>query len=185
MFTGIVQAVGTVAGLDAGRLRLCAPDAWPGDPWAVGESLAVDGCCLTVASLGANLGFDLSAETVSRTTLGAFTEGTRVNLERAIRAGDRFGGHIVQGHVDTVGRLETRDGMFAFSVGTEWSRYLLDKGSVAVNGVSLTVVQPSGGKFSVAVVPHTLSATSLGGLAVGAKVNVEFDLFAKYALTPR
>lgn len=185
MFTGIVQAVGTVAGLSEGRLRLCAPDAWPSDPWAVGESLAVDGCCLTVVSARAELAFDLSEETLSRTTLGAFVPGVRVNLERAMKATDRFGGHIVQGHVDTVGLLESRGGMFLVSVGEEWKRYLVDKGSVAVNGVSLTVVQPSGGKFSVAVVPHTLAATNLGRLATGAKVNIEFDLFAKYALTPR
>jgi riboflavin synthase len=184
VFTGIVQAVGTVAGLEPGRLRLEVPDAWPGEPWKLGESLAVDGCCLTVASAG--LEFDLSPETLSRTTLGSTVAGARVNLERALRAGDRMGGHFVQGHVDTVGSFVGRlADEFQFSVGAEFSKYLVDKGSVAINGVSLTVVQPSGGEFRAAIVPHTLRATNLGDLQVGQGVNVEFDVLAKYVLNPR
>jgi riboflavin synthase len=184
VFTGIVQSVGKVARLEPGRLCLKVPDAWPGDPWKLGESLAVDGCCLTVAS--AELEFDLSPETLSRTTLGSLGPGARVNLERALRACDRLGGHFVQGHVDTVGVFEGRHGdEFRFSVKEEFSKYLADKGSVAVNGVSLTVVQPSGGGFHAAVVPHTLRATNLGDLQEGKGVNVEFDVLAKYVLNPR
>lgn len=182
VFTGLVQAVGKVRSLVGTRLTLDAPDAWPGEPWVVGESLSVDGCCLTVVSAFDGVEFDLSDETLSRTTLGSFSPGDSVNLERAMRASDRLGGHIVQGHVDTVGMLVSRNGAFVFEVGSEWSRYLVDKGSVAINGVSLTVVQPDGGKFSCALIPHTLEVTTMGSLAVGDRVNVEFDVLAKYAL---
>jgi riboflavin synthase len=168
--------------LAGSRLTLDAPDAWPGEAWVVGESLAVDGCCLTVVSLTDGLVFDLSEETLARTTLGSFVPGRAVNLERAMKASDRLGGHIVQGHVDTVGTLVSREGAFVFEVGPDWSRYLVDKGSVAVNGVSLTVVQPSGGSFLCALVPHTLEVTNLGGAQPGDRLNVEFDVLAKYAL---
>lgn len=183
MFTGLVQAVGTVADLVGGRLRLSVPDAWPSDPWQVGESVAVDGCCLTL--VGGSLEFDLSEETFSRTTFGSLASGHKVNIERAMKPTDRFGGHIVQGHVDTVGFLEARNGLFLFDVGAEHAKFLVDKGSVAVNGVSLTVVQPEGGKFSAALIPHTLEVTTLGELEPGKAVNVEFDILAKYALNLR
>lgn len=182
VFTGIVQAVGSVRSMSGARLVLDAPDAWPGEPWVVGESLAVDGCCLTVVSAVDGLSFDLSEETLARTTLGSCVVADRVNLERAMKASDRLGGHLVQGHVDTVGTLIDRDGMFTFAVEDQYSPLLVDKGSVAVDGVSLTVVQPSGGKFSCALIPHTLQVTTLGGLEPGDPVNVEFDVIAKYAL---
>lgn len=187
MFTGIVQALGTVASLNSGHLTLSVPDAWPGEPWVVGESLSVAGCCLTVASAEASLGFDLSTETLGRTTLGALKAGDHVNLERAMRATDRFGGHVVQGHVDTVGALRswTDDGVFTFEVDDERSPLLVDKGSIAIDGVSLTVIQPEGGTFSVALIPHTLEVTTLGNAKLGDRVNVEFDVLAKYALSPR
>jgi riboflavin synthase len=185
VFTGIVQAVGEVVRLAGPRLSVLSPDAWPGEAWIVGESVAVNGCCLTVVAAAGRLEFDLSAETLARTTLGALAAGSRVNLERAMRATDRFGGHIVQGHVDTVGLLTSRNGAFEFEVGNEWRQYLVDKGSVAIDGVSLTVVKPAGGRFSCALVPHTLAATTLGAIEAGSRVNVEFDVLAKYALSPR
>jgi riboflavin synthase len=187
VFTGLVQAIGTVVRLDSGRLSLAVPDAWPGDPWVIGESLSVSGCCLTVVSAGATLEFDLSDETLERSTLGGLAAGSKVNLERAMRATDRFGGHIVQGHVDTVCTLKSRreDGVFTFEVDGEFRQFLVDKGSIALDGVSLTVVQPEGGRFSVAVIPHTLETTTLGGLKPGDRLNVEFDILAKYALNLR
>ncbi|HXH62219.1 MAG TPA: riboflavin synthase [Fimbriimonadaceae bacterium] len=185
MFTGIVQAVGRVESAEKGRLVVLAPDAWPGDPWQVGESVAVDGCCLTVTEASAGLRFDLSGETLERTTLGSLKAGDKVNLERALRASDRLGGHIVQGHVDATGSLVSRNGTFTFRVDEDWSKLLIDKGSVALNGVSLTVVQPKGGQFSVAMIPHTLESTTMGSLQPGSAVNVEFDVLAKYALNLR
>ena len=191
MFTGIVEAVGTVRSLVPGRLCLDAPGAWPGDPWAVGESVAVSGCCLTVVSFEDGLEFDLSAETLSRTTLGGLSAGSSVNLERAMKADGRFGGHIVQGHVDCVGSViaTPSSGEWRFSVEASFDRYLIEKGSVTVDGVSLTVVSPGSGEFSAALIPHTLRSTSLGSLSVGSKVNVEFDVIAKYVekltATPR
>lgn len=182
MFTGLVQAVGEVVKSGSARLTLSAPEAWPGDPWREGESISVAGCCLTLVGTGPELVFDLTEETLERTRLGALRVGDRVNLERALKAGDRLGGHIVQGHVDTVGKLVGRNGLFVFEVGEQWSRNMVDKGSVTVDGVSLTVVQPSGGRFSCALVPHTLSVTTLGELDVSDAVNVEFDVLAKYAL---
>jgi riboflavin synthase len=187
VFTGLVQAIGTVVRLESGRLSLAVPDAWPGEPCVIGESLSVSGCCLTVVSAGATLEFDLSDETLARSNLGGLTAGSKVNLERAMRATDRFGGHIVQGHVDTVCAFKSRreDGVFTFEVDGEFRQFLVDKGSIALDGVSLTVVQPEDGRFSVAVIPHTLQATTLGALKPGDKLNVEFDILAKYALNPR
>lgn len=182
MFTGIVEAVGTVQSLESGRLCISLPDAWPGDPWAVGESVAVDGCCLTVVSFEHGLVFDLSAETLGRTSLGGLSPGVSVNLERAMKADGRFGGHIVQGHVDCAAILLERpdSGEWLFGLDPAFDKYLIDKGSVTLNGVSLTVVSPLEGEFSVALIPHTLKVTNLGALAVGSQVNVEFDVIAKY-----
>lgn len=191
MFTGIVQAVGRVGSLESGRLRIEPPEGWPGDAWTVGESVAVNGCCLTLVSGSNGMEFDLSAETLSRTSLGGLSTGAAVNLERALRASDRLGGHFVQGHVDTVGRLVARpdSGEWEFSVETELGRYLIEKGSVTVDGVSLTVVRPSGGAFCAALIPHTIASTNFGELSEGAAVNVEFDVLAKYveklAISPR
>ncbi len=185
MFTGIVQAVGSVASLSSMRLVLDVPDAWPGEPWVIGESLSVDGCCLTVVKANGPLEFDLTEETLARTTLGAYRAGRPVNLERAMRHGDRMGGHVVQGHVDTTGTLASRGDLFVFETGPEHAPLLVDKGSVTVNGVSLTVVQPHGGQFSVALIPHTLEVTNLGVLQPGDRVNIEFDVLAKYALNLR
>lgn len=154
------------------------------DPIVLGESIAVDGCCLTTVCGGA-LEFEISPETFSRTVAGSYAVGSKVNLERAMKASDRFGGHIVQGHVDAVGSVvgqgvEDEWVTLTFDAGLEGDRYLIDKGSVTVNGVSLTVVRPEGGVFSVALIPHTLAATNLGRLEVGSVVNLEFDVLAKH-----
>jgi riboflavin synthase len=184
MFTGLVQAVGTVASLEGGRLVLSAPNAWD-DPLEIGESIAVNGCCLTLVAAGPDLEFDLSEETLRRTAFGTLHAGARVNLERALRAGDRMGGHFVQGHVDGVGRLVSRmahegSETFRFAMPAQGSRYLIDKGSVAVDGVSLTVIEPGEATFDVSLIPHTLGSTNLGDRQPGDPVNLEYDVLAKY-----
>ncbi len=184
MFTGLVQAVGTVQSNEGVRLRIAAPAVWD-DPIRLGESLAVNGCCLTVAGREGGIAFDLSEETRIRTTLGELPPDARVNLERALRAGDRIGGHFVQGHVDGVGRLLGRthaegSEMFQFEVPAEGAKFLIDKGSIALNGVSLTVIQPEEGRFWVAVIPTTLAQTTMGSWTAGDAVNVEYDVLAKH-----
>lgn len=182
MFTGIVEAQGKVRSLSAGRLVLDL-DA-PMD-LSLGESVAVNGCCLTVVEFKSQVSFDLSPETLARTSLGSLAPGMLVNLERAMRADGRFGGHIVQGHVDAKGSVvsvtpSVNSTLFRFQAPMEFDRYLIDKGSVAVNGISLTVVSPIDGCFDVWVIPHTLQATNLGQLGPGDAVNLEFDVLAKY-----
>lgn len=185
MFTGIIQAKGAVESRTDRRISLRAPrDSWP-DAIQLGESIAVNGCCLTVAADDGALHFDLSEETVVRTTFGSMIAGTRVNLERALRAGDRLGGHFVQGHVDGLGELVGRTAYegwerFQFRVPDDGAPYLIDKGSIALNGVSLTVVAPEGPRFEVALIPYTLRETDLGELEVGDKVHVEYDVLAKH-----
>lgn len=183
MFTGIVVEQGRVVE-PAPQLVLDAPgiaaDA------ALGDSVAVDGCCLTVTAIdGTRLSFDAVPETLALTTLGALAPGDRVNLEPALRAGDRMGGHLVQGHVDDVGTLveETPEGdqvLMVFEAADSVLRYAVLKGSIAVNGVSLTVARLEPGRFAVAVIPHTREVTGLGALEIGARVNLEADLFGKY-----
>lgn len=183
MFTGLVQAVGSVRSLVDGRMTVDAPDAWPGDHWTEGESVAVDGCCLTLLRAEAPLTFDLSPETLQRTNLGARAAGSRVNLERAMRPTDRLGGHIVQGHVDGQAELiavEEHGADRMLRVRTDGARYLIDKGSVALDGVSLTVVRPVGGEFEVWVVPHTWAVTTLADRKPGDRLNIEFDVLAKH-----
>ncbi len=152
----------------------------------LGESVAVSGACLTVASISAR-GFeaDLSPETLSRTTLGALSVGGRVNLERALSAGERLGGHLVTGHVDGIARaLEVRrsgDSVYArFECSAELARYVAEKGSVALDGVSLTVNEVSARTFSVTLIPHTLAMTTLSELEAGSLLNLEVDLVARY-----
>lgn len=185
MFTGLIQTLGTVVAFDFRRLSVRIPsDIWP-EGVQVGESVAVNGCCLTAVATGAELAFELSEETLARTALSDLVPGSAVNLERALRVGDRLGGHFVQGHVDGVGALlsrTARDGWhsFRFRIPDEGAKFLIDKGSIAIDGVSLTVVSPSSGDFDVAVIPHTLAETNLGELAPGARVNVEYDVLAKH-----
>ncbi|MBX3113679.1 MAG: riboflavin synthase [Fimbriimonadaceae bacterium] len=184
MFTGIIQAKGTVKEREGSRLIIDSL-AWADDPWQIGESIAVNGCCLTLVDFSKGLAFDVSEETYSRTSLGALQTGSTVNLERAMRPMDRFGGHIVQGHVDVVGQVVEIQKLddswrFEFQVESDLDRYLVQKGSVTINGVSLTVIDPNEGKFWVAVIPHSFEVTTLGQLKAGDPVNIEFDVLAKH-----
>ncbi len=186
MFTGIVQTVAKVVSLKGGRLVLQDPAVWDADdPWKLGDSVAVNGCCLTVVSFEDGLHFDLSEETIARTSFAEIGAGSVVNMERPMRMSDRFGGHIVQGHVDATGKLASitknpDSWTFRFSVPAEDERYLIDKGSISVDGVSLTVCVPKGWEFDVAVIPHTFEVTNFGRMKVGDLVNLEFDAIAKH-----
>ncbi len=189
MFTGLVEDKGTLAsrvsrGPGARVAIRCALGAT--EPLVMGESIAVDGCCLSVVAISAD-GFemDASAETLARTTLGALDIGAAVNLERATKLGDRLGGHMVTGHVDAVATVVERRPLgdaivLAFELPAVLARYVAEKGSVCVNGVSLTVNTVAGARFEVAIIPITRSATNLDALVAGAKVNVEVDLLARY-----
>ena len=188
MFTGIVEEIGTVIAVERGsgdaRLVLSGPTVTQGTQ--IGESIAVDGVCLTITS-GVDGGFavDVMPETLTRTGLGAFEVGSAVNLERAMRADGRLDGHLVQGHVDGTGVLLSRD------PGSRWddlviglpsglARYVAEKGSITVSGVSLTVTTVTPDSFGVSLIPTTLAATTLGRLVVGDQVNLEVDVIAKY-----
>ena len=183
MFTGIIQAVGRIITFESGVLVIDAGDL-DIKGLQLGESIAVNGVCLTlVSAVYSKLTFELSEETISRSSFQDVAQGDSVNLERAMLASDRFGGHIVQGHVDGVGsivsiREEGNSTVFRFRVPAE--RYIIEKGSVTLNGISLTVVEPSGQEFDVWVIPHTIENTNLGQLTPGSKVNVEYDVIAKY-----
>ncbi len=196
MFTGIITAIGTVREVrQLGDLRLVI--ACPFDPAgiAMGASIACSGCCLTVVEKGGVAGdawfaVDASAETVTRTVPGRWAQGTRLNLEPALKLGDELGGHIVTGHVDGVGEVlgicpEGDSRRIGFVVASELAPYLAPKGSITVDGVSLTVNdvadQPDGTcHFSVNVIPHTAEVTTLGALAHGDRVNLEIDVLARY-----
>jgi riboflavin synthase len=189
VFTGLVEDVGTLARVtpraDATVLAI-APRDIPVGELVLGESIAIDGTCLTVTARDEG-SFEVlaSLETLARTTLGALQPGERVNLERAVRPSDRLGGHIVAGHVDGVGEIAARTPLGAaieveFRAPAELLRYVVEKGSIAVDGISLTVNRVSEYAFAVALIPHTLAMTTLGDKAVGAKVNLEVDVIAKY-----
>jgi riboflavin synthase len=188
MFTGLVESIGSVRSLerrgDAARLTLETPLA---PELSLGESLAVNGCCLTVtATDGGSASFDLLGETLARTNLGGLAPGVRVNLERALRADGRFGGHFVQGHIDTTTEVisaETKgaDLNLIIALPEAGARYLIEKGSIAVNGVSLTVASLGEDRFGLWIIPHTLQETNLGDLRAGSPVNLEYDMLAKYA----
>jgi riboflavin synthase len=177
MFTGIVRERGRVASFDGGRLVVAASTEA-----AVGDSIAVAGVCLTVVARdGGTLAFDVSSETLARSTLGGLTAGDGVNIEPALRAGEPLGGHIVQGHVDGVGRFRGSAGDLTwFDAPAEILRYCVEKGSVTVDGTSLTVAALDGTGFAVALIPQTLAVTTLGTLAPGDAVNLEVDVLAKY-----
>jgi riboflavin synthase len=187
MFTGIVQAVGRIERFEpsgpGARIRLHAGGLDLSDV-ALGDSIAVNGCCLTVVASDAQ-GFEMD---VSRETLdctAGFAPGARLNLEKALRASDRLGGHLVTGHVDGVGQVLSVEPMgdnrvLRFSMPASLSKYVARKGSVTVNGVSLTVNTVSAEAFSVNLIPHTLGATNLGALQAGDRVNLEIDLIARY-----
>lgn len=185
MFTGIVEAVGEVRSLVGGTLVLDVVRGSESEPWRLGESVAVNGACLTVVGFDNGLRFDLSPETLERTSLGDLSAGSRVNLERAMRADGRFGGHIVQGHVDATGTVVSiapsgNSTVFQFQIPSTGARYLIDKGSITIDGISLTVVSPTESEFEVWVIPHTLQETNLSERKVGDRVNLEYDLIAKY-----
>lgn len=183
MFTGIVEELGSVRSIDtsAGGARLVVSAATVLDDAGIGDSIAVNGCCLTVVELGPGWwAADAVPETLSRTNLGRLQAGDPVNLERPVVAGGRLGGHIVQGHVDGVGTVVQAAPDLRVQAGAEIMAYLVEKGSVTVDGVSLTVVSVLDDSFTVAVIPHTMEVTTLGRRKVGDIVNLEVDLIAKY-----
>lgn len=190
MFTGLVEACVPVALVEprGTGLRVALPR--PSDGWeaAEGDSVAVSGVCLTVAGFGpeGELLFDLSAETLERSWLSDLAAGDLLNLERSLRLGDRLGGHLVSGHVDGLGSVsdvrESGDGgrVLSFEVDGGFERYLVEKGSVTIDGISLTVVEPRGRTFDVALIPVTLETTTLGRARVGQRVNLEADMIGKW-----
>ena len=189
MFTGLVQTQGTVTvATDDGHggRRITVRETAIAPLVALGESIAVNGACLTVvASTADTFDFQVGPETVEKTTLGTIAEGTAVNLERALRVGDPMGGHFVTGHIDGIGTIleRTTAGDWEtvwFEHQKQFNDLLVIKGSVAIDGVSLTLVNVESGKFSVMLIPHTLSHTTLGTTKVGDRVNLEFDLLAKH-----
>ena len=196
MFTGIITGIGTLRsvtpageGADA-RFVIAAPErneAWADlNRVALGASICCSGCCLTVVERGADrFAVDVSAETLSKTTLGDWQPGTPINLEAALRMGDELGGHIVSGHIDGTGEVIARapehgSTRLGFRVPRELARYIAPKGSIAINGVSLTVNEVEGDSFGVNIIPHTEIATTFGVLAVGDRVNLEIDMLARY-----
>lgn len=187
MFTGIINHTGTIERFErlpsGARMRIRTSDP---EPFTRGESLAVNGVCLTVMPVddGA-LVADLSDETLARTTLGTLSAEAPLNLERALAVGDRLGGHIVQGHVDCTGTLASiaTEGEFAvyrWTFPDEFAALVVSKGSIAVDGVSLTIVEPDASSFGAALIPETLRRTNLGTSRAGQRVNLEFDMVAKY-----
>jgi riboflavin synthase len=189
MFTGLVEGLATVRALTpAGSAvdLVVTPAGNPDSSVQIGESIAINGCCLTVVRCHAGTWtFQAGSETLSRTNLGRLQPGDRVNFERSLRVGDRLGGHFVQGHIDGTGRVEriNRDGEWVhmqFSVDSSLTRQMVVKGSIAVDGVSLTLVSVGSDSFSVALIPHTLDATTLGTRRVGDAVNIETDIVGKY-----
>ncbi|MDI6711766.1 MAG: riboflavin synthase [Anaerosomatales bacterium] len=188
MFTGLIECEGVVTRAErvggGMRLEVYAPEF--GRDMAIGDSVAVDGVCLTIVKFirGAFLA-DVSGETLDRTTLGLLVQGSKVNLERALRLSDRLGGHLVTGHVDGIGRLELRQPaggytVYQFGAPPQVMEYVVEKGSIAVDGISLTVARTSDRGFTVAVVPQTERATTLKDKPIGASVNLEADVLGKY-----
>ena len=189
MFTGIIQAQGTIAAIDkvGGDVRLSIrSDGLPFADYAVGESIAVNGVCLTATALRAD-GFDtdVSTETLSVTSLGDLVIGSKVNLEPSLSFGDRLGGHLVSGHVDCLGRVtavtkDARSIRLVFDIPAEFARYVAKKGSVCVDGVSLTINAVSASSFDLNIIPHTAETTTINQYSVGTAVNIEVDMLARY-----
>lgn len=188
MFTGLIECVGRLNGMrrsgSAVRLDLTAP--LPLEEVRVGDSIAVNGACLTVTAFARDLfSFDVSPETVDRTAFRTLGPGSRLNIERALRLGGRLDGHLVTGHIDCTGRLERSEArgnarILTFTLPAHHGRMLVEKGSVAIDGVSLTVNEVRDERFSVAVIPHTLEKTTLVALVPGQEVNIETDIIGKY-----
>jgi riboflavin synthase len=190
LFTGLVEGLGRVERVVAENSGRTMTLVWPGlsalDPLEVGESVAINGCCLTVIRAAGEI-FDIQAgpETLHRTNLGSKRAGDPVNLERALKVGARLGGHFVQGHIDTTAivrdrRQEGEWEFFAFEIESNWTPLLVSKGSIAVDGVSLTLVDVGPDLFSVMLIPHTLAMTTLGSTRPGDRVNIEVDILAKH-----
>lgn len=188
MFTGLIECTGTVVSLRRGGasavLEVAAPLA--AEEVVVGDSIAVNGVCLTVTRLGAGrFCFDVSPETVDRSTFSSLSPGAAVNLERALRLGGRLDGHLVTGHVDCIARLESSSQrgnatQLSFRLPADYARQLVEKGSVAIDGISLTVNEVGPESFAVTIIPHTLAKTTLAGLKLGGSVNIETDIIGKY-----
>jgi riboflavin synthase len=189
MFTGIIRAKGQIDSIEprGGDLRITVRAA--GLPWqdyAIGESISVNGVCLTAVDLQAD-GFvaDVSVETMDVTALGELSAGSEVNLEPAMAVGERLGGHIVSGHVDCIGTLKAREQdarsvRLEFEIPRKYCRYVVRKGSICIDGVSLTINEVSGNGFGVNIIPHTVDVTIIGGYRTGTRVNIEVDLLARY-----
>ena len=188
MFSGIVETTGTITRIDrtVEGARLVLSTTIPPAEISLGESICINGTCLTVVTIGeADLSFDVSAESLRRTNLGDLQPGDQVNLERSLRVSDRLSGHLVFGHVDGVGRVKAiqPDGdsfLYTFEIPTDLSRYLVEKGSVAVDGISLTVFHCRPTEFTCAIIPHTHQVTTLHARILGARVNLECDMQGKY-----
>ncbi len=186
MFTGIVETAGKLKKLAGGKMRIETP--FPADELHIGQSIAIDGCCLTIVAIeGQTIEFDLSPETLDRTVFGVKKAGDLVNLERAMKMNGSLDGHLVTGHIDTRGKIRAvktlEDGVsweVWIDVPERFGHWLIEKGSAAIDGVSLTVVGIDKNGFSVVLIPHTIDITSLRTWKKGVHVNVEFDLIAKY-----
>jgi riboflavin synthase len=197
MFTGLITAIGTIRavttlgeGRDA-RFTIAVPPGWPGPGGiTLGASIACSGCCLTVVDHGADVfAVEVSAESLSLTTLAGWREGSKINLEGSLRLGDELGGHLVSGHVDGLAEIveatpDHGSTRWRFRVAPALGRFIAAKGSIAINGVSLTVNDvrdvPIGTEFGVNIIPHTAEHTTFGSLAVGDRVNIEIDMLARY-----
>lgn len=186
MFTGLVEAIGTVVSLiEKGEQASLILDIPFGTELSLGDSVAINGCCLTVASLNEQIHFDLLAQTLKITSLGDLHEGKKVNLERALKVGDRLGGHFVQGHVDSTGIITDlsaigQDYRLEVAIPESVHSLCIDKGSLCIDGISLTIAELTVDSAVFWITPHTLKATHLGEARVGQKVNLEADLLAKY-----
>ena len=179
MFTGLIEELGSFVANEGDRYRFAAEQVIEGTE--IDDSISVNGCCLTVVALGDSWWeADVVAETIERTALGNLRPGDPVNLERAVRYSDRLGGHMVQGHVDGMGTVLTPGPDLRIRIPEHLSRYLVEKGSITVDGVSLTCFDVRDGAFAVALIPHTLEVTTLGSYAEGDNVNIEVDVIAKY-----
>lgn len=189
MFTGIIRSIGRIAKVEprGGDLRLrIAANGLPWDEYSIGDSIAVNGVCLTAVALRPD-GFDtdVSTETLAVTTLGAIREGNKVNLEPALAMGERLGGHLVSGHVDGIGTVRSlqsdgRAWRFTVQVPRDITRYIARKGSVSIDGVSLTINEVSGDSFGITIIPHTFDETIISEYKVGSTVNIEVDMMARY-----
>ncbi|MDA8278316.1 MAG: riboflavin synthase [Actinomycetota bacterium] len=178
MFTGIIQAVGNVEKIEGKHFGF----RWPkfSRPYVIGESIAIDGCCLTVVEMEDDVFYvDVVDETLDRTIVSTYSIGDRVNLEAAMSVGDSFGGHFVLGHIDTTGKVTSVGDRLRVEFNPIYSKYIVEKGSIAISGTSLTIASCEDGYVEIALIPHTKEVTTLGSLEIGDLVNLEFDTISK------